>query len=335
MRNGKDDDREVIRITSLKQYKDLFDEDLITGHMQYRGLCKKWHPDVCKHPQAEKVFNHITKLYNKTPIATSESKELVLVSEGGKQINYPYNISDIFEMGKVYLSKTSIIYEYDKEWIAHHAMARMGVLRILEGIAKTPKINPMVSDLFFASIASFDTTKGTSILVLPRPKDAYRISDVLRYLGTIEHRHVAWIMSRLCNIICTLYFFNYCHNGITLDNVFIAPSMHEAYVIGGWHYATPLGAPLTHVSKEVYGILPISVKNKKKASILTDIESVKNIGRILTKGQDVPKPFVDWLWGSNAETPFEEFSKWDTALEKSYGKRKFIRLDIPENGILR
>jgi len=131
-----------------------------------------------------------------------------------------------------------------------------------------------------------------------------------------------------------LYSLGYSHNGITLNNVFICPEFHKVKLVGGWEYATKIGNKLSSVSTDIFKILPQFVKNTKEASEQTDIESVKFIGRFLTKGQKIPDQFNDWLWSKNEDNPYKEFQNWDISLENSFGKRKFIEMKIDEKVVL-
>ena len=83
--------------------------------------------------------------------------------------------------------------------------------------------------------------------------------------------------------------------------------------------------------------MSVSAKESKKSSTVTDLESVKLLGRQLlgeinnrklSLDRSVPKPFIAFLTGGSGRNAYEEFAKWDKALENSYGKRKFIQMKI-------
>jgi hypothetical protein len=83
--------------------------------------------------------------------------------------------------------------------------------------------------------------------------------------------------------------------------------------------------------------MSVSAKGSKKSSSLTDLESVKLLGRQLlgevncrklSLDTSTPKPFINFLIGGSGNNSYEEFGRWDKALQDSYGKRKFINMEI-------
>jgi len=309
--------------------EDLFSSDTKESHKEYKLLSKMWHPDVCSNPKATEVFNHLTKLYKNQRI---EAKNIVTFYEQqGKPIDVQYFKTDIFEMGSVYIGNGSVDFSFSKDWIDAFKRCKKNISIVSNGIRASPNIKDMESEAIPKVKQAFlDKTSGFGILRFDVGEGYYRLSDVNRAYGSIDSKHVAWMISRLCNIMCVLYSAGYSHNGITLDNIFICPELHKVRLIGGWSYATKIGSKLESVSAEIFKIMPQFVKNTKEASIETDIESIKAIGRFLTKGQNIPSPYKDWLWSANEQTPYKEFENWDRTIEQSFGKRKFIKMDVDE-----
>lgn len=90
-------------------------------------------------------------------------------------------------------------------------------------------------------------------------------------------------------------------------------------------------------TKDIFSIMSVPSKSSKKASSLTDLESVKLLGRqllgntncrMLSLDSSIPKPFVNFLIGGSGNNSYEEYTKWDKALDDSYGKRKFMNMEI-------
>ena len=90
-------------------------------------------------------------------------------------------------------------------------------------------------------------------------------------------------------------------------------------------------------TKDIFSIMSVSAKSSKKSTMLTDLESVKLLGRQLlgetncrklALDNSIPKPFIDFLISGSGNDSYEEFTKWDKALDASYGKRRFIKMEI-------
>jgi hypothetical protein len=186
-------------------------------------------------------------------------------------------------------------------------------------------------------------TEGRQILTLAKTEDVYPMRLVLEHFGgKLPDRHVAWVMSRLLNISCYMNYSGVVHNGITADNCFMSPSLHSVLLLGGWWYATELGKPMIGIPAEVFEVMSVSAKARRISSNMTDLESIKQIGRVLL-GQNncrllaasdlAPKPFTDFLISGSKESSIEEFKKWSKALDAAYGKRQFVPLDVTKEQI--
>ena len=81
--------------------------------------------------------------------------------------------------------------------------------------------------------------------------------------------------------------------------------------------------------------MPLTVKTNKIGSISTDLESIKLIGRKIIGSGKVPEPFEKWLHKGVGDNAMKEFDAWDLALEQSFGKRRFIKMEIDSNVIYR
>ena len=129
--------------------------------------------------------------------------------------------------------------------------------------------------------------------------------------------------------LCALLFLSLPLARISIDNCFISPNAHSVLLLGGWWYAVREGENMLGAAKEIFEIMPVSAKSAKRASAVTDLESVKLIGReLLGRSAKAPKPFMDFLTGGSGSSPYEEYEKWDRALYASYGERRFVKMEI-------
>lgn len=331
---------EAAEILSVTKCGDLFPYGEDEVKSKYKELVKEWHPDTNNNPEALNVFTKITELYNNAlellESGQWEKTNYLLISKNtGKKIALNYDTYFDFELGTCYVTKTKIVYILgnDKEKYYNNAIRRINSLRY--------KDNKMKDDLsrFFPKIyQTFQTSNGEYVIVLDKSEDVYPLKNVFEYFGEkIDDRHVAWIISRLCNLTCYLKFNGLVHNGININNCFVSPGDHSILLIGGWWYTTKEEESMIGTTKDIYSVMSVSSKGSKKSSSLTDLESVKLLGRQLlgetncrklSLDSSIPKPFIDFLIGGSGNNPYDEFTKWDKALEDSYGKRKFINMEI-------
>lgn len=331
---------QAAEILSVTKCGDIFPYGEENVKAKYKELAKEWHPDTNNNPDAPNVFAKITELYDKALELSANGKwektNYILISkDNGKKIAINYDTHFDFELGACYVTKTKIVYILgsDNEKYYNNAIQRIRSLRY--------KDNKMKNDLsrFLPKIyQTFNTTNGEYVIVLDKTEDVYPLKNVYEYFDNrIDDRHAAWIISRLCNLTCYLRFNGLVHNGININNCFISPKDHSILLIGGWWYAAKEEESMIGTTKDIYAVMLVSAKESKKASPLTDLESVKLLGRQLlgetscrklSLDCSIPKPFVNFLTGGSCNNSYEEFTKWDKALEDLYGKRKFVNMEI-------
>ena len=331
---------EAAEILSVTKCGDLFPygEDKVKS--KYKELAKEWHPDTNDDPDALNVFTKITELYNQALELLAngqwEKTNYILISkDNGKKIALNYDTYFDFELGTCYVTKTKIVYVLgnDKEKYYDNAIQRINSLRY-----KDKKMEDDLSRFFPKIYQTFKTNNGEYVIVLDKTEDVYPLKDVYEYFDErIDDRHVAWIISRLCNLTCYLNFSGLVHNGININNCFVSPKNHSIMLVGGWWYTTKEEESMIGTTKDIFAIMSVSSKGSKRSSPLTDLESVKLLGRQLlgetncrklSLDSSVPKPFINFLIGGSCNNSYEEFAKWDKALEDSYEKRKFINMEI-------
>ena len=90
-------------------------------------------------------------------------------------------------------------------------------------------------------------------------------------------------------------------------------------------------------TKDIFSVMSVTAKGNKKSSYLTDLESVKLLGRQLlgktncrklALDSTIPKAFVNFLVSGSSNDAYKEYAKWDKALTDSYGARKFIKMEV-------
>ena len=329
-------------ILSITKCGDLFPCGEAEARAKYRELAREWHPDINHAPEAAGVFAQITSLYTRALHLLENGQwektdYIQITKDNGKKIAVSYDTYFAFELGICYVTKTKVIYLFqnDKEKYYRNAVNRIHALQYSD-----QKMKDEISRFLPEIYQTFQTNNKEYVIVLNKAEDVHPLKNVYEsFHERIDPKHVAWMMSRLYNLACYLKFSRLVHNGINLNNCFISPQTHSLFLLGGWWYATEEGERMLGTTKDIFAIMPVASKTSKKSSCLTDLESVKLLGRQLlgeincrklALNSSIPKPFVNFLISGSGNDSFEEFAKWDRALTDSYGKRTFVHMDIPD-----
>lgn len=326
----------MIDLIFRSAYGELFPNDHTKIVTKYKMMCKKVHPDVCGDPRAADAFARLTALYNQAIEANEKGiwekpnyKEFK--TTGGKTLQISYQYHCVFELGEYYVCKRNIIYAFDfskKKYYNNYIKNIKNFHFANAGMEKMFK--PILPQL----VAEYDTEDNKHIIVLSKTEDVYPLRCVMDnfYKGNIPDTHLAWIMSRLMNLCCFLKYSGQVLNGLTIDNLFVSLQYHTILLEGGWWYAVDEDKDMIGTTKDIFNIMPPKVKANKVASSVTDVESVKAFGRKYL-ADSAPQAFKDFLNSGSQSDSMKEMAKWDEALEKSYGKRRFIKIEATENDI--
>lgn len=334
------------KILSAKLPGDLFSSPNNMDR-EFKELSMLWHPD--KHPDNDQVMckiNIIRDLAKKQIELNiwekTGSKHIKLLD--GKSLYINYRLQRDTEFGQVFLCDSNIIYLvnntcldlYDN-FIKKTNSFKFPSTKIKDDIEKSlPKVS-----------TKFELENKQKIIVVTKNDDLFSLKDIQTYYNeNIPIRHVAWILSSLYNLSCYLSYAHIVHNAITLENYFICPRLHSGALLGGWFYACDRDSKMIGMNKEIFSILPFSVKNSKLASHLTDLESIKLIGRTLlghkgvakmrfisedSKKEATPKPMIDFLTSLSSNKSVDEYKSWGQVLKDSFGEKKFVEMSIEKD----
>ena len=88
--------------------------------------------------------------------------------------------------------------------------------------------------------------------------------------------------------------------------------------------------------------MPPNVKDKKLGSILTDLESIRLVGRELLGDRNgtklgemgtAPSAMIDWVRGVASNTALNDYNKWGDILDLSFGRRRFVDMNFSKEEI--
>lgn len=320
---------------------ELFTDDLQIMKEEYTRLARIWHPDVNDNSEtAHKVMTRINTLFHQGLELIrrgrwSKPGYLKLRSLDGKIHELTYRRSLDFELGTMYIGERAVLYLLTE---ANRAFYENGV-RALEGLGfADDRMRKEVARYLPQGLGRFETVDHCWGLVVGKTPDVLLLKDVLRYYeGRVDVRHTAWILSSLYNLACYLDYSRLAHNAITMDSYFISLQQHNGALLGGWWYATPQGGRMAGVPEQIYSVLPPRVREEKRGDVQTDLEAIRLIGRELlgdrtgsrlAESGEVPEALLHWLRSAPAESAWEEYSRWKSVLERSFGARRFVEMRL-------
>jgi hypothetical protein len=331
-------------ILGIKKVGELFSNDATLIKNEHKDLCRIWHPDNNNDPKANDVFVHINKLY-KTALDLiannlwEKDNYIQFKNKDGKLIQINYLKVHTFELGTMYICNTCVVYilNHENKDLYENALKQIKKIKYADKMMETEFKRYMPN-----IISNYETIDDKYCIVISKTEDTFCLYDIYEYYNhVIPDRHVAWIISRLCNVARFLDYNGLVNNGINLMNCFISPEFHTIMLYGGWWYTNKKGKDMVGTSQNIFDILPLSVKSNKKASTVSDLESVKLMGRtllgdkigtqLINKG--IPKPIINWVCDGSSNNVMKEYEEWEKVLKDAYGQRKFIKMEVLKNDI--
>jgi hypothetical protein len=322
-----------MNLLNVQSPGDLFSGDRSTLKSEFDKLALKYHPDHNGSPKAAEEFIHLMKLYE---LAQKSIEEDYWESSNGLKFS-AYRIKFMrkvdFELGKMYVGDTHVTFLIEK----CHEELWNNAQRIIKGFKYSSDRMKKEISRYLPSIKATTTLPNFYVLVINKTPDLILLKDVPTQTIPEWDKHVAWIISTLHNLMCYFEFAGITHNDISLDTLFISPQYHSGALLGGWWYAREYGKKLLAVPAASYEFFSHLMKKTKIADPSLDKELVRALGRELlgdrggTKllGSKVaPVPFINWLRCATSKTAVKEYDLWDKVIIESYGKKKFVPLNI-------
>lgn len=315
----------------------LFHNDVEETKRLYRELAKHFHPDKSSEGNAGEVFAHVTTLYNKAIQLIVSNKweipgELHVESESQKY-KIKYLVKHKIEIGDMYIGNNVLVYVLSSN---HEKLFNNFNIAMTRFKYTSERMKEEFSRYFPRIKKTFKGKDGSFVIVMEKTEDQFLLHDVIEYYKRTTFpkewdKHVAWITSRLQNILCYFQFNGIVHNGLSTQSVFISPEFHTVSVYGGWWYSIEYSNKMISVPSNLYNIIPPTVLADKKSKYITDGEFVKYLLRNISECVTMPTEFKHWINYPASNDPKNEFGLWDSVLTKSYGERKFIQLKIEKN----
>ncbi len=341
------------KLLGISSPEALFSQSVREAKQEYRSLARRWHPDHEHSPQAAHVFAHIVHLYQiareklttgqwnepgeKIEDEISGVKKFRLVDGSIRALEC--KIVRPFELGLMYVSDHSVIFEINEEFDDLFQQGRKRIHFLpYKNDAMTLEMSknlPQVIEIF--------RTKNTNVLVVRKTPDQLLLSDVLKHFGgkLAPINHVGWVLNVLLNLSCYLEWAGVTHNAISPESFFISPLRHSGMLLGGWWYATKIGERLLAVPDRSLTFIPPDILRNKRADVRADLELIKSIGREtlgdavgahLVHDKSLPPGLVEWLLMPSSGRAADDYTTFKReVLPNAFGKPKFVSMHLDTN----
>lgn len=305
----------------------------------YRGLAKKWHPDV---PTGDpKVFAHIESLYRAAQAMDKSlwdnGKMLYMTTSDGRQYRMHYGYSGCTDAGMYYTNSTKVVFIVGND---KSSLVESGINTMRNIHFNTEELSREMMRFLPQSPTRLKLKNHHAILINKTP-DVVPLRQLVQLYTRIPPTQAAWMMGRLHNLCCGLASAGVVHNDISLDSVFVSIPYHNVLLLGGFWYSGKIGTRMNSVPARTYNILPDRVLKSKCHTISTSIALSKRTiiealggvsGVELRTNKEVPPEFVDWLLQPSSGNPYEDYEGWYKVLRTFYEDR-FVKWEIPKSTI--
>lgn len=315
---------DISEILKCRCCADIFPDDISIAQPLYMALMLKYHPDKCSDPRAAEASAVINELFGKLKKVNTFKEKIFHGSSHAIEIKYLMEMKQ--EYGMEYISDNCVYFFIDNAsaYCFVHSKAK-SELFFKEYLSQQVLAQ---AEVFLPSVSRvFDVNDGLVIETFKR-RGELPLSKVLDfYGGCIDSRHAAWIISRLLGLCCYAEVRGIVWNCLAEENLLIEPAEHTVRVGGGWWFASNEGEKMVGIQSGLYDNLSSLSKTDGIARHITDLESVKALARrILPK--EAPSAIRDYSESVCSSTAFEEMEKWERAIIKGYGERRFTHLNI-------
>ena len=317
---------ELLNITQPEQ---LFTGDPDIAQKEYRALVRRWHPDRADGDTA--IFRHIHGLYREGMTRLSEGRWRGTADVTIKGIKSTRTVhtrtSSPFSLGHTVISDDAVFYLVEDVYRP-----------LFESAVRMPKLFTYPStrireecERYLPKILGTDLVEPNRLMLhVAKTPDLIRLSDVVAYFGgSLDARHVTWIVSSLLNLACYFSYAGIVHHDISPDTYFISPKFHSGALLGGWWHATPRWQRVDAVPRRTHNVMPFKAKIDKRASSMTNLELIRLTGREILGTQTAPAAVRQWLNNVGSKPAVEQYREWMGIISP----RRFTPMDINADAV--
>ncbi|MBR4627508.1 MAG: J domain-containing protein [Ruminococcus sp.] len=315
---------DISDILKCKCCCDIFPEDANLAQPLYMALMLKYHPDRCSDPRAPEASAVINELYGKLKRQTAFQEKLF--HSGSRAVEIKYLMELTQEYGAEYVGDRNVFLLIDSGsadcFTASEARSDLFFREYLPQhiLAQAEVFLPVVSQVF-------DTDEGLLAVTCKRAGELPLTKVLDFYGGKLDSRHAAWIISRLLGMCCYAETRGIVWNCLAEENLLIDPAEHTVRAAGGWWFAAAEGNKMTGVQSSVYDSLPAQTKTDGTARHIGDLECVKALARRILP-DDAPEAVRDYAESVSSSSAYEEMEKWEEAIIRGFGGRRFTQMNV-------
>ena len=283
------------QILSTRDPVVLFGTDQKKG---FRKLALQWHPDRCSDPRADEVFRHITKVH----APPAPVRRLLKLAGGTLR----------FEEGERALLRSD------------------GLCGSVGPLLTT--MSEAVPDLERRLPKVLRAKDNATIFKLPR--GAVSMAKVMEsYPDGLPPVHVAWIASRLYELVMEISHAGFCCCGLAPEALAVIVKPHGVLTLD-WRFSCKAGEKMTAVPRLLVPLLP----HDRIASPKFDLASIHRIALVLLgdpsglgtillrKDPPPPRKFLDWFRSAPVLEPVDHYRTYRQLLETVFGPPKYHKL---------
>ncbi|MCQ2523172.1 MAG: hypothetical protein MJ123_02440 [Lachnospiraceae bacterium] len=208
----------------------------------------------------------------------------------GQAVNIEYMKKYSYKDMVCYLAKETVVYVFSDNKSSERFMQGLNSLTFPEADTKLYRSFPELKTIV-------DLSEGKAVVFTRRPH-----FYPLEFFVPMKNKHSAWVISRMENICCALEFSELEHKDISSSSIFINVETHEGVLFGDWR----------GVSKKV--------SNK-------DLLSIREVGKEISEDTSKPAEFKEFLNSKPKSSAFDDFSYWDSVIEKGFGGHNFNKYE--------
>lgn len=328
---------DVKEILRKYKYEDFFSNDIDEAKKQYRQYIKKYHPDTDNSEHAKEMFLVIRTLYESHSFVSQG------VCDGGNTVTFRnkttgkgFSLTNAFMINnnncEVYHTLTKICIVFNEKCKVFYD----NYIKAVDKLSYRDKDMEAEFKRYMPKIIKhFQNEDDRYIILLEKTSEVLNLGKIVEdYISLgkqFPEKQAAWILNRLYNL-CAYFKLQdeSAFNGIALENIWVSPELHSVLFLNGFEYNIKLGEKMIGVPKEVFNTMSIKTKDSKLSSTLTDLESVKQVGRRLFANRTDLKHITNFLNSGTSDDIFEEWDKYGKAIRAEFGKREFITWeDVP------
>lgn len=288
----------------------------------FKRLAKTYHPDKHAGPNQEKatkVFQRISELH----LGPSTPP----VKIGKWTIRDPFCAGDISDL---YLTDDDNIFKITRSRKDNDLMDRESVA--LRGL--DPKNGEACTMRHYAPSLKENLTASTRrVNVVDYRPGFIPLHEIANRLGgTVDFRHIVWMMNRLLSIIGWAHYKGFVHGAVVPSHLLYRPESHDLVLVD-WCYSAQNGQKIPAIVKKYKSLYAPEVFNKGDVRPGIDLFMAASTLRSVCK--NVPKrfePMFDWAMvvSPGSRPPAWTYQdRWISVAKEEYGEPKFVKLEIP------